>query len=434
MDRERTQDSQVTGVEPVVYPDLDLPGNDLDPNTPTPLQKKQLPLVAKIYGALCTAYGVISIPLLSIFYGLVLWAVFTNPEYSLERADPTLTMIVGIIGAVLALVGSIGLLYLGISLLRNRRRNAAALSYFLIFITVGQVLTDIMLDGIGTSLIRPFVQLIILIALSATVDPSLRQERELERRLEDLQDRAAAEVGMLGRDITGEGYIKLNFFNLFWVFMIASMVGLVLEVIWHMVVVEPGVYQDRAGLLFGPFSPIYGVGAVLLTIALNRFYRANPVIIFLVSAVIGGGFESAVSLFMQMSFGAVAWDYSNYTLFGLVADPIAVVTGGRTSTFFACIWGTLGLVWIRFCLPHLLELINLIPWKMRYSLTMVCASLMVVNALMTLGALDCWFERVSGIEPSSPVEEFYADYFDNDFMENRFESMTIHPRNTTRAS
>ncbi len=47
-----------------------------------------------------------------------------------------------------------------------------------------------------------------------------------------------------------------------------------------MAVVEPGVYQDRAGLLYGPFSPIYGIGAVLMTIALNRFHKANFLVIF----------------------------------------------------------------------------------------------------------------------------------------------------------
>ncbi len=309
-------------------------------------------------------------------------------------------------------------------------------------------------------LIRPMIQLGILTALSATIDPTLRQERELQRRLRDLEDREAAAEGMLGRDLTGEGYIKLNFFNLFWVFMVCCVLGLIIEVIFHMVWVDPGVYQDRAGLLFGPFSPIYGFGAVLLTVALNRFYKRgfvliflvsalmgvyqdragllfgpfSPiygfgavlltvalnrfykrgfVLIFLVSALIGGVFEAAVGWWMQTSFGAIAWAYS-YTValnrfykrgfvliflvsaliggvfeaavgwwmqtsFGAIAwaysyellpgipDPMAILFAGRTSTPFMLMWGTLGLFWIKVCLPRLLKLINLIPWKMRYS-------------------------------------------------------------------
>ena len=142
----------------------------------------------------------------------------------------------------------------------------------------------------------------------STVDPSLRHERHLQRIARDLTDREAANVGMLGRDLEGKGYIELNFFNLFWVFVVCCVLGLIIETIYHMVIVEPGVYQDRAGMLFGPFSPIYGFGAVLMTVALNRFYKANPVIIFVVSAVIGGLFEAATAWFMEVGFGAVAWD------------------------------------------------------------------------------------------------------------------------------
>ena len=58
---------------------------------------------------------------------------------------------------------------------------------------------------------------------------------------------------------------------------------------------------------------------------------------------------------------------------------------------------------------------------------------MLVNGIMTLQALDCWFERVSGIQASSPVEQFYAEHFDNQYMENRFQSMSINPDNATRA-
>ncbi len=406
--------------------------NQLDPLSPSTDEQKKIPRYLKVYGILCMADGIIMLPLIVMLIAVVALVVVRSPEHLSVASDPTLTIVVTVINVLLSLVASVLLIRFGYSLLKNRRRNAAIWSEVLIAITIAQMVIAVMLNGIGGQLIQPAIQLVILLVISVTIDPTLREERDLQARLRSMQEREAAEEGMLGRDETGEGYIKLNFFNLFWVFMVCSVLGLVLEVIWHMTVVDPGVYQDRAGLLFGPFSPIYGVGAVLMTVALNRFYRKNVVIIFLVSAVIGGAFEYAVSWFMQTAFGAVAWDYTGSMLFGVIPDPIAALCDGRTSTMFAGIWGVLGLVWIKVLLPRLLGLINLIPWKACYSFTTLCAVLMLVNAVMTLQALDCWFERVSDIAPSSPVEEFYAKNFDNQYMEHRFQSMTIHPDNSGR--
>lgn len=411
--------------------DYDLPGNDLDPRVPTKEQLKTIPLAVRIYGALCALDGIVALPLMGAYFGIMLYRLVMGQESVLIGTDLTLTVTMTAIGSVLAFVSSVALILFGWTLIKSYRRDAVRWAYALIVMTIGQMLIDVMLQGIGVHLIRPLIQLGILTALSTTIDPTLRQERELQRRLRDLQDRAAAEEGMLGRDLTGEGYIKLNFFNLFWVFFVCCVLGLIIEVIFHMVYVDPGVYQDRAGLLFGPFSPIYGFGAVLLTVALNRFYKKNFLIIFVVSAIIGGVFEAAVSWWMQTSFGAIAWSYS-YELLPGIPDPMAILFAGRTSTPFMLMWGTLGLFWIKLCLPRLLALINLIPWKMRYSLTSVVTALMLVNGVMTLQALDCWFCRESGLQPSSPVEQFYAEHFDNAYMQHRFQSMSIHPDSTSR--
>lgn len=226
--------------------------------------------------------------------------------------------------------------------------------------------------------------------------------------------------GPEGFDESGRGLIQLNFFNLFWIFMVASVLGLVMETVAHMVIYHA--YQNRVGLLFGPFSPIYGVGALLMTVSLNRFYRANPIIIFLVSALIGGAFEYFTSWFMQIAFGAVAWDYTGMWL----------SIGGRTCGLFMLVWGLLGTVWIKFLLPLTLKVINLIPLNWRRWLTFVCALAMAVNIVMSLGALDCWYERLSGKPASSAIQRFYADHYDNAFMAHKFQTMTIHPESSPR--
>lgn len=405
--------------------------NQLDPSVPSTTEAKKIPLIIKVYAVLCTLSGVGTLPSVAVFMWQVITALI-NGNVAAKLGDNTLVA-VGLIvaGIMLSAASAIILIVFGLDLIKDQRRNAARLSYVLIAFTVVELLVDVMLQGIGPFLLRPAVQLVILIALSATVGPTLRQERELQRRLQEMLDRDAAAEGMLGRDETGEGYIKLNYFNLFWVFFVCSVLGLILEEVWHMVVVDPGVYQDRAGMLFGPFSPIYGFGAVLMTMALNRFYKKNPLIIFLVSALIGGAFEVFVGWFMQASFGVVSWSYSHIRLFGM-PDPIAVLTGGRTCTPFACMWGLGGLIWIKVLLPRLLKLINMIPWKRRYSATVILTAVMLIDGVMTLQSLDYWYQRVNGTVRNIPVAQFYDKHFDNEYMENRFQSMTMSPKDATR--
>ena len=303
-------------------------------------------------------------------------------------------------------------------MLRNHRRNAARWSHVLLALNFAQLLFNVMLQGIGPHLISPLIQLVILLALSVTVDPTLRQERELQRELRELEDREAAERGMLGRDLEGKGFIELNSSMCSGVYSVQR-AWLVLEVIWHMVVVDPVCIRTARHALWSVLAHLWcrrrsDDGA------LNRFYKANPIIIFVVSAVIGGCFEAFVSWFMQT--GLVRWP-------GIIqvppslASPILLQRSSmpHEHSVYAHV-GIAGVVWIKFCLPRLLSVINLIPWKMRYSLTTICAILMAVNAVMTLQSLDCWYERLSGVKVDSPVEEFYAEHFDNAYMEHRFQA------------
>ena len=395
-----------------------------------PAESRKISVILKLYGIYCLVTAAAVIALIAL---ITVPLVQYGADLYRERHDVTLTMTLTILQVVTMFVGAAGYVAFGVLMLKNRRRHVAQIAYGLVGVGIVNLVLEIMLNGFGDNLIYDGVRLVVLLVISATIGPTLITERQLQRKLRDMETEEAAKDGTLGRAKGDRGFIELDFFNLFWVFVVCCVLGLIIETVYHMVVVDPGVYQDRAGMLYGPFSPIYGFGAVLMTMALNRFYRANPIVIFLVSAVIGGLFEAAVSWFMQVGFGAVAWDYSGSTIFGLFPDPIAALFGGRTSTLFMCMWGALGFVWIKVCLPWLLKLINLIPWQARYSVTAVCAALMLVNGVMTLQSLECWYQRESGLPPSSPVEEFYAAHYDDAYMAHRFQSMTITPEDSARA-
>ena len=397
---------------------------------PAPAESRKISVLLKVYGVYCLVTAAAVLALIAL---IAIPLAQYGADLFRERHDVTLTMTLVAVQLVTMFLASVGYVAFGVLVLKNRRRHVAQITYGLIGVGIVNLILEIMLNGFGDNLIYDGVRLVVLLVISATIDPTLITERQLQRRLRDMETEKEAEAGTLGRAKGDRGFIELDFFNLFWVFVVCCFLGLVIETVYHMVVVDPGVYQDRAGMLYGPFSPIYGFGAVLMTVALNRFYRANPVVIFLVSAVVGGLFEAAVSWFMQVGFGAVAWDYSGSTIFGLFPDLIAVLFQGRTSTLFMCMWGALGFVWIKVCLPWLLKLINLIPWQARYSFTTVCAILMLVNGVMTLQSLECWYQRESGLPPTSPVEEFYAEHYDDAYMAHRFQSMTITPEDSARA-
>ncbi|MCR5582702.1 MAG: putative ABC transporter permease [Eggerthellaceae bacterium] len=344
-------------------------------------------------------------------------------EEALKAITATTAVVIGL-AAACSIASAVLSFVVGVRLLKGMRGAASALINVNIAVSILSLVCEFMLYGIEFVLLFNFVAIAAQIALSSYLNPSLENESKLLTGLRELDTEVHAKRGTLGLADPGKGYIRLDFFNLFWIFVVGCVVGIIVETVWHMVVVEPGVFQDRAGLLWGPFSPIYGIGGVLMTIALNRFKGRNIIIIFIVCTIIGGGFEIFVSWFMEVAFGAKAWDYSDQFLGGLF--------GGRTCLLFASMFGLLGTAWIKLLLPVFLRLFNLIPWRWRYGVTLVCASLMLVNCVMTLQALDNWGARKAGHVPAPGIEQFYAENFNDEFMANRFQSMTINPDKSVR--
>ncbi len=212
-------------------------------------------------------------------------------------------------------------------------------------------------------------------------------------------------------------YLNLNLLLLFWIFMVASVLGLVLEDLFHVVVY--GGYESRAGLVWGPFSPIYGVGAVALTLFLNRFYYTHDLVIFLIAMVVGATLEYSASWMMETFWHAIAWDYTG--TFGSI--------NGRTNFFFGVMWGTLGLFWVRLILPIIknvqLNFRAKIEGGFFKVLSMALAVFMVVNSVVTVLALHREGERTQGVPPRTQIDVALDQLFPDEWLQERFHNMTV---------
>ncbi len=212
-------------------------------------------------------------------------------------------------------------------------------------------------------------------------------------------------------------YLDLNLALLFWIFVVASVLGLFLEDLFHVVVY--GGYESRAGLVWGPFSPIYGVGAVALTLFLNRFYYTHDLIIFLIAMVVGATLEYSASWMMETFWHAIAWDYTG--TYGSI--------NGRTNFFFGVMWGTLGLFWVRFILPVVKNVQHRFHFRFDGGffrvLSMVLAAFMLVNSFVTVLALHREGERTQGIPPRTQIDVLLDQTFTDEWLQERFHNMTV---------
>ncbi len=203
----------------------------------------------------------------------------------------------------------------------------------------------------------------------------------------------------------------LSFSKLFWLFFIGSIFGTILETGWALVI--DGRFEMRVGMVLGPFIPVYGGGAVAITLCLYKLHKRNDVIVFIASAIIGATFEYYCSYFQEMFLGTISWDYSD--------TPFNI--DGRTNLTFALIWGFLGLVWLRYLYPFFSRLIEKIPKKPGSIITIILVVFMAVNGALSIIAVDRKNERAENIPPKTVIGEFCDAVFTDEYMDFVFPHM-----------
>lgn len=201
------------------------------------------------------------------------------------------------------------------------------------------------------------------------------------------------------------------FTKLFYLFLFGSMLGTLFETIWALF--AEGHFEVRVGMVYGPFIPVYGGGACFLTAVLYKLYKLSDTLIFVISAVVGAGFEYFCSWFQETLFGTVSWDYSN-TAFNL---------DGRTNLMYALIWGFLGLVWVRYLYPWVSMLIEKIPKRAGSIITTFLIVFMLINAFMSVSATYRWTQRTEGVPASNSFDRYLDKHFDDDKMNFLFPHM-----------
>ena len=203
----------------------------------------------------------------------------------------------------------------------------------------------------------------------------------------------------------------LCFSKLFWLFFFGSLLGTILETMWAVIV--DGHFEMRVGMVIGPFIPIYGGGAVLITLCLYKLHNMHGIVIFLASAVIGASFEFFCSFFQELILGTVSWDYSD--------TPLNI--DGRTNVFYAAIWGVLGYFWVRYIYPFISRLIEKIPKTPGRQLAVILFVTMALVGVLTNVAIARKNKRAENIPPKTFIGEFCDAVFTDDYMDIIFPHM-----------
>lgn len=210
------------------------------------------------------------------------------------------------------------------------------------------------------------------------------------------------------RDVRSRG---IRYSTLLWLFLFGSVAGFVLEGLWC--VATKGYWENRSSLVWGPFSTIYGIGAVAAH-ALSAFLRGRSLLVQFVAFTISGAVvEFLGSLFQELCFGSISWDYSAH----------ALNLGGRISLRMALVWGILGVLFMRFVSP----LVDRVFQKMRGNgWRIVCVGVtmvMLANILVSSAALTRWRTRSEGVAPANVVAQWLDETYDDETMERSFPNM-----------
>lgn len=204
-----------------------------------------------------------------------------------------------------------------------------------------------------------------------------------------------------------------GFFKLASLFILGAFFGDIVETVFCLA--TTGRLMSRSSLVFGPFSIVWGLACALLTWILYRYRDKSDRYIFVFGTILGGAYEYVCSVFTEMAFGTVFWDYSE----------IPFNLGGRINLLYCFFWGIAAVVWMKGVYPFLSRQIEKLPARAGRAVCSVLLVLLAADMLISALALARYSERQTGSPEQTAVGQILDEYFPDEFIEKRYENLKL---------
>lgn len=203
------------------------------------------------------------------------------------------------------------------------------------------------------------------------------------------------------------------FYKLAALFFLGAFLGDITETIFCRI--TAGVWMSRSSVVYGPFSIVWGLGCAFLTAFLYKYKDKRDSTIFLAGTVLGGAYEYICSVFTELVFGTVFWDYSK----------IPFNLGGRINLLFCFFWGIAAVVWLKVLYPFFSKWIEKLPEKIGKVTIWIAVVFMVFDMGISSLALSRYSERQQNPKTENGLETFLDAHFDDARMERIYPNAKI---------
>lgn len=196
-----------------------------------------------------------------------------------------------------------------------------------------------------------------------------------------------------------------SFEKIIWLFVIGAFLGDITETIFCRI--TAGVWMSRSSVVWGPFSIVWGLAIAAFTLLLYKYRNHSDRFLFLTGTLLGGAYEYICSVFTELVFGKIFWDYSN----------IPFNLGGRINLLYCFFWGIAAVVWMKILYPKISVLIEKVPIKYGKIITWIMIVFMTLNICVSCMAMTRSTERANGIPATHTWQQIMDERFDDQRMQ-----------------